>query len=745
MFRQPLVYLVPSAAAALFCAVCLDFSCSLHSALLLLALSLAAAGAAVYHEKLFAVFGMLAAAAFAFSCFGVYNMLVVSPVRELVNRNAEISAEVLHDAAVYDDSQRAELLLDAGTVLPRSFRTLCYLPLTEEPLRAGDRITANVGFYLSGAAEGFDRAAYQASDGVYIASSYNKRKDGTPISFSVISTNNQSLRYLPDRIARGCKQTIETALPKRQSGLLTALLLGNKSALDTEDALSLRIAGLSHLVAVSGLHVGFLVSFCFLLLGRRIGTFFSIPLVLLFVPIAGATPSVVRAAMMYLLAAGAFCLRKEASSLNSLFLALAILLFQNPYAIASLSLQLSFSATLGLILFSSRMQRGLMRPFARLPHFGKKAVSVFAGALSCSVCAMIFTAPILLSSFGSVSVLALLSNLLVVGAAGLCFVGGLLLCLGAACMPVIVPLLSQILRPLLSYMLAVADKISALPFGLVNWTDRFGVAALVVCFAAILLWLFVGSRVRWRYVLPCVFLLLAGLTAGGMHYDKTHYTVTYLPCGTGQAVIVSDSDRHMTLIDCGGDGGYRNAAASVQEWMRWHNFKRIDTLILTAVDKGHARDLPELLMETDVDRILIPNGCKETKHNKEIVSLVQSAGALVVGEKRVLQDGAAPITVFPVTAGKLGILIADRVLILHSPTQKQLAEFFDGADYSADELVLSQNNVQDLDLLRQTLEHTRAEHIILQAGSKDAMEQIDDISVESPYFSGELQKEYAKE
>ena len=127
---------------------------------------------------------------------------------------------------------------------------------------------------------------------------------------------------------------MEDALPEREAGLLTGLLIGDKTGITDADTTSLRIAGLSHLVAVSGLHVGFLVAFCYLLFGRRIGTYLSIPLILLFVPIAGASPSVIRAAVMYLIAAGAFVAKREADTLNSLFAALLLLLIQNPYAIA---------------------------------------------------------------------------------------------------------------------------------------------------------------------------------------------------------------------------------------------------------------------------------------------------------------------------------------------------------------------------------------------------------------------------
>ena len=142
---------------------------------------------------------------------------------------------------------------------------------------------------------------------------------------------------------------MQRTLPEREAGLLTGLLVGGSKNLSDTDQTAFRIAGLSHLVAVSGLHIGFLVGFCTLLFGKRWGTVVSIPLVLLFVPVAGATPSVLRAALMYLTAAGGFLLRRRSGGLNALLMALAVLLLVNPYSIASVGLQLSFASTLGLI------------------------------------------------------------------------------------------------------------------------------------------------------------------------------------------------------------------------------------------------------------------------------------------------------------------------------------------------------------------------------------------------------------
>ena len=565
MRERPLVYLVPPMAAALYAAVCLELPVQLH---IIAPIALLLVLAAVFLRRrkcLLNAFAVLAAAALALTGFAVFRDLRVVPIRALAGETQEITAAALRDAEVYDTDQR--VLLSAETTDGRRFRLRCYLPETEPPLLAGDRVRVMATLYVPDTLGGFDRAAYQASEGCYIAGAYATDEEHNAVQFEVLDSKRDSLRFAPQRIARFCKN------------------------LSDSDQTAFRIAGLSHLVAVSGLHIGFLVGFCTLLFGKRWGTVVSIPLVLLFVPVAGATPSVLRAALMYLTAAGGFLLRRRSGGLNALLMALAVLLLVNPYAIASVGLQLSFASTLGLILFAGKLQHALEKPFAGAPKLVRKALAVITSALSCTVCATIFTVPILLTSFGAVSVLSPISNMMTVGVTSLCFVGGFVLCVAAAVCPALVPMLAGLVRPLISYLLWSANIIADLGFGTLHPNNTFGLAALGIVFAALLVWLTAGKHVKWKAVLPCLAMVLIGLCIAEVQHQNGRYTVTYLPCGSGQAILLSDTEYAM-LIDC---GSYRNAARQVREWLRWNGLKRLDTGVLTAVDQGHARNLPELI------------------------------------------------------------------------------------------------------------------------------------------------------
>lgn len=707
MFERPLLYLVPPYAAMLLIAVRFGLVPSPFLCLPALAVLLIGAAFAVRHRRAFTVLAMLCAAVFALVQLSLCDRYLAQPVRELNGRSAVVRATVLQDASVYEDSQRAELRVEPNRYLRRSFRTFCYLPLSDTPLCAGDRIEAHVTFYRSNP----DRERSLAADGFFIAAFSTRDKSGDVIGFERLGSASGSPRYLPQRIARFCKNAVSAALPEREAGL----------------------------------HVGYLAAFCFMLLGRKWGVYLSLPLILLFVPVAGATPSVIRAAVMYGITALGFILRRDVNPKLSLMAALALLLLLNPYAAAGAGLQLSFSATLGLILFAPSMQHRLLAPFAECARLTRRLLAFPAGALSCTVCASIFTLPVSLVCFGRASLLSLLANLPAAALTGMCFVFGYLLCAVSAFCPAVLPVFAVPLRLMLRFLLVLAECISSLPFGSIDLSRPLGIAALALAGGAVIVWLTAGSRVRWRIVLPLICCTVGGLFLTDAVLRTGEYSVTYLPCGSGQAVILSDTRGHATLIDCAGTS--RSAAALTHEWMRLNGVPRIDTLILTAVDMGHARDLPQLMENVRVDRILIPSGCTETAKNMELMRLCEQYQAEEISEPQSIIGAAAPVSVFPVAEGKLGVCIADKVLFLHSATKKQLAAFAEngGELPRADELMLAQSTAGDAELLVPLMNHMQTRKILVTAERETTSLRCGSVPCESTDTSGGIVRRYKKE
>lgn len=142
---------------------------------------------------------------------------------------------------------------------------------------------------------------------------------------------------------------------------MTAMCTGDKTALSPDVTFGFRQAGLSHLLAVSGLHMAILAQAVlgllrFLRVPRRWAALGAAGVVVPFMLLTGMTPSVVRSGVMCLVLLAGQLLRRRADSRNSLGFALLLLVLPNPYVVLDVGLQLSFAATVGLVALGPWMQ-----------------------------------------------------------------------------------------------------------------------------------------------------------------------------------------------------------------------------------------------------------------------------------------------------------------------------------------------------------------------------------------------------
>ena len=219
--------------------------------------------------------------------------------------------------------------------------------------------------------------------------------------------NAGAMRYLPQRIARKLGETIKQSYGEREGAFLRALLLGDKKYLDEEDASNLAEVGLSHVMAVSGLHCCFLASLIGALMGgrqRKLRCAVSIPLLFLYAFVTGLTPSILRACIMISMGMIAPLLGRDNDPPTSISFALLLILLKNPFAIASISLQLSFSAVAGIIFLTPKLVA-----LARGKHKLLRAAML---SFSTTLGAMAFSTPLACYYFGTLSIVSLLSNLL---------------------------------------------------------------------------------------------------------------------------------------------------------------------------------------------------------------------------------------------------------------------------------------------------------------------------------------------
>lgn len=249
----------------------------------------------------------------------------------------------------------------------------------------------------------FNYVSYLAKDSIWYAMSYP--------SLTVLSKNQGSLvmSFLLS-IKNNFVHKVEYLFPEPQASLLVGILLGAKQTLGKNILEQFQLAGVSHIVVLSGYNIAIVAQYLMYILRyvmpriMHLGGFVGILIFILFV---GAQATVVRAGIMTSVALFASAFGKKYDATIALFLAAALMTLHNPYIVLyDPSFQLSFLATLGLTLFSERIH-------TRLPHaldrFGLREI------IATTLAAEIMVIPFILYLVGQTSILSLVSNILIVG------------------------------------------------------------------------------------------------------------------------------------------------------------------------------------------------------------------------------------------------------------------------------------------------------------------------------------------
>ena len=559
-------------------------------------------------------------------------------------------------------------------------------------LEPGDRVIAAVKYY-SAARPGGEDSSYYTSQGVFL-----RLYEGETVDLERGTSGN--FRYLPQRMARWLKEAINGLYDRRTAGFITALLTGERDSLDEQSSSDLSEAGLMHMTAVSGLHCAFLIGLLGVLLFRRqrLTALFGYPVLLFYMTMVGCTPSVVRACVMVGLVLLAPLLGREGDTATSLAAALLVILLKNPFAIASVSLQMSFAAVAGILLPGQKMRTffNIHRP-RRLGKLGRSLWNFCVGTLSASLGVMLLTMPLSAVYFGALSLVSPISNLLVLWIAPVLFACALMGTVLCGVLPAFAPLV--IVPELLArYVLRVAGAMAKIPGHSVVFTGTVAVMWLLLVYTMLGLCAVSKDRAR-KYALA---LLLAAVCLAAakamprMLVRDDVLTAVAVDVGQGASTLLHAGDKTV-LVDCGSLTDPQQAGSAVADTMDTYGWDRLDYVALTHYHADHAGGLARLLARVEVEELLLPqllDNEGQAGLQQEVLDLAERYGVQVryVEEPLEAVMGRARLTVYPPVAegdtNEMGLTVlcgaGDFELLItgdmNSATEKKLIEAYDLPD-----------------------------------------------------------------
>ena len=582
--------------------------------------------------------------------FSAYRALVRQPVQALCGGEHDFSAAVCDWPEATERGAKVTIrlhgLLGAKAVYYGDDDLLS--------LRPGDALSGTA-WWNDVAAIGDGDLRQFSSRGVY-ALLYDRD------TLTVQPAPDMPLGYAPQYAAKALRDKLAQLWDDPSVlGFLTAELTGDKSLLPESDYVAMQETGLAHIFAVSGLHCAFLVTLLSLLIPpthRRTLCAVASAVLVFYMLLTGLSPSVARACVMQLFLLSAPLFRRGSDPLTSLAAALTVILLVNPYAVGSVSLQLSFAATLGMVLLSGRLYKSFTGWYRGRNRAVRAALSFPAANLAATLGALVFTAPLTAYYFNILSLVAPLAGLLAVPAAGYAFMSAFVSALLGLVWTPLGHLAGYVPLLLVKYILWVAHLLLAVPYHAVYFTNVYLRVWLLYVYAA-----FLGCAVtpdgKRKYALASALtvLTLAACLWLNSHWQQYGaFRAAVLDVGQGESVALC-SGSEAALVDCGSSNSYVDAGSVAADALQSAGIRRLSAVIVTHYHADHTNGLTEVLTRLPVDTLYLPDIEDEYGVRDRLVSLAahQGADVVFVTEPTRIALGEAVLTVYPplLTTGDL--------------------------------------------------------------------------------------------
>jgi competence protein ComEC len=433
-------------------------------------------------------------------------------------------------------------------------------------------------------------------------------KGGSPVLAAVYAFKQRSL----DNIYR--------MFPDPESSLMAGILLGVDTGLTDKLQQAFKNTGTAHIIAISGFNIsiiaGIFFAFFSRLFGDRRGTLFAILGIALYTFIVGADAAVVRAALMGSLALFARQIGRRQMALNTLLAVAAGMCIWNPLYVWDVGFQLSFFATLGLILYATPFSDFANQIITRYfpASTGEKAAELFSEFVLLTLAAQLTTIPIMAYHFQRISLVSFIANPFILPPQpAVMILGGLALLLSHVSLW-LGQLAAWITYPFVIYTIRMVEIFDAVPHGTLILGDLsiwFVILFYALLFAVTFGWSSfrewirsVGQRVGAvvagsAFIILAIGLLLVWRAAASLPDNRLH--LTFLDVGSADAVLIqTPSGKHILV-----NGGTSVTTLADELGRRLPAFNRkLDWLVVAATEEEQLAALPRVVERYPPDAVL---------------------------------------------------------------------------------------------------------------------------------------------
>lgn len=456
------------------------------------------------------------------------------------------------------------------------------------------------------------------------------------------------------------EENLEKILPQKENNLAVGILIGEKSNIDEEIIENFKTSNLSHILAISGAHISYIVlGITFLLnklkIGKKTGSFITIFFLLFFMNLTGATPSIARSCIMTIYVISAVFVHKKSDILISITLSLLIILIDNPYSILDIGLQLSYGGTIGIIILNNilknknhkknkedkedknnknnRIENKIYMLFNKIKNYLRDTIIL-------TMSANLIIIPIVAINFNTISLTFLISNILASPIFGIIIISGFIVIILSFISIKISLIFSFIFKISLNLLIIIADFSAKLPMSKI-YIPTPNIILVISYYIILFIFLYFqyikntnidkykkkdnknnrdNNKIKKYLISIIIIIVIINFLFILINNISNDFIIYFIDVGQGDSTLIVTQEKKNILIDGGGSENYDIGQSVLLPYLLDRHILKIDYLVISHFDSDHVLGTIPILENLKVNNIII---CKQEKKSENYEKVIE--------------------------------------------------------------------------------------------------------------------------
>lgn len=442
-----------------------------------------------------------------------------------------------------------------------------------------------------------------------------------------------NILYYANLLHLKIKENIEKTYNQNSRPVILGVMLGDTSEINEETREDFSESSISHVLAISGLHVSYIIYLVQIsskkIFGEKKSQIISIIVLLIYMSITGFGISVVRASIMGILMCISFLVYRKSDSLNNLSISCLIILIKNPFNILSTSFLFTYAGTIGVVFFRTIIQENIenikiknKKVQEKYLKFCKKH-NYLIEAIAVAISAQLMTFPIIIIKYNMINLSFIITNLLICIVIGPLVIGGFVQIVITFISIKIGSAIAQIVQlpvQILILISKIGKNMTLINFKVIT-PDNYQIIIYYICLS---IYYYLNQKKIKIKIKPkikkiIVLIILASILINKIPHNLEIY---FVDVSQGDCSFIVTPNNKTILIDGGGQRNFDVGKNTLLPYIFDRKKSQIDYCIISHFDFDHCGGILYIMNEIKIKKMIIPKQFEDSENYQEFKKIV---------------------------------------------------------------------------------------------------------------------------